>query len=266
MPAIDQGRLRIQSANLVENFQDPPAFLRALRELLELYTNHTLRRSQSFRHVSMVSHNTPNPVLRQIQSEMASRTDAQPADAVVLTEALWKEGTFEARLLASRLLGMIPLQHAIPALSRLPDWLAQSPDKEIRAALLTDALARMRSENPEAFFTLLEAWLRSPRTNLQVWGLRAIIPLLQDPDFENLPAAFRILRPAIEKAGPSTQMDLLACLQALTNLSPTETMMFLSEILARQPNPMLVRTLRRMLPSLHPELQGGLRDLLRAPV
>ena len=263
MPAIDLARLKTHAARLSEKFSDPPAYLHGLHEYLEYYTNRTLRRSLVVRRISLPTFYTPAPVLRQLERELAPLAESHPSEAIALAEALWQSGSFESRLLSARLLGMIPLEVAFPALSRIPEWLVQSTDKDIRTALLTDSLQRLRRENPQAFFQLAEEWLRSPRTGLQVWGLRAIIPMLNGPDFENLPAAFRILRPAIEMAGPSTQNDLQACLVALAQVSPTETLVFLREILNHDPDPMLVRTLRRILPSLQDELQTGLRDLLR---
>jgi hypothetical protein len=170
---------------------------------------------------------------------------------------------FRSRLLAASLLGMIPPAQAIPALTRLPNWLGESTDEAVRHALLIDALQRVRGENPETLFILLEDWLKSPRSALQVWGLRALIPLLSEPGFENLPAVFRILRPAVEGVGPSTQVDMQACLAALGRVSLTETLFFLREILGAKPSSMLLRTLRRMLPALPEDLQSGLRDSLR---
>lgn len=263
MPAIDLARLKIQAANLAESFGDPPAFLRGLTNLLEFYTNRTMRSSQVARKLSLPTFHTPAPVLRQVERELAPLASSMPAEAIALTEALWTSSSLESRLLAARLLGAIPLTQAVPALARLPGWLAQSTDRVIRAAILGDSLARLREENPQAFFVLLEEWLCSPRSALQVWGMRALIPLLSQSGFENLPAVFRILRPAVLMAGPSTQPDLQACLLALQTFSTIETLGFLQEIIHDHPNPMMLRTLRRILPSLHPDLQAGLRDLLR---
>jgi hypothetical protein len=263
MPAIDLSRLKTQAALLAENFSNHPLFIHQLHELLELYTNHTMRAAQVARHLSLPTYHTPAPVLRQIERELVPLADQFPSKAVLLAYELWKDGSLESRLLAARLAGMIPPASAIPLLSRFPGWLAHSTDKEVRQALVTDSFARIRRENPGAFFMLLEEWLRSPRPAWQVWGMQALIPLLKDPDFQNLPAVFRILRPAILAAGPTTQLDLQACLAALEGISLTETIVHLRDILTAEPSPLLLRTMRRMLPAFSPELQRVLRDLLR---
>jgi hypothetical protein len=266
MPAINLSQLKTQAARLSEKFSEPDAFIRDLNELLDYYTNRTIRARQVAQRLALPTYHTPAPVLRQIQAELVSMAGIHPEQANALIESLWEAGSLESRLLAASLLGSIPLDRALPSLASLPGWLAQSTDKEIRTALLTDALARLRRENPEGFFSLLEDWLKSPRNSLQVWGLQALIPILTDPKFENLPAVFRILKPAVLSAGPVTQLDLQACLATLEQVSRTETLAFLREIVSDDPSPLMVRTIRRILPALSPDIQAGLRKMLRAPV
>ena len=266
MPAINLARLKTQAARLSEKFSEPEAFVRELNELLDFYTNHTIRATQIVRRLSLPTYRTPAPVLRQIQAELASLAGTHSVEAIALTKALWKAGSLEARLLAAYLLGSIPPAQAFPALARLPDWLAQSTDKEIRTALLTDAFARLRRENPEALFILLEDWLKSHRNSLQVWGLQALVPMLTDPQFENLPAVFRILKPALRSAGPVTQLELQSCLATLEQVSLTETRAFLFELIRDNPSPLMLRTIRRILGRFSSELQANLREMLRAQV
>ena len=263
MPAINLAILKTQAARLAENFSEPQVFVRALNGLLDHYTNRTIRAAQTAQRLSLPTYHTPAPVLRQILSEMASLPDSKPGEAVALTETLWDAGTLESRLLATSLLGRIPLTHALHLIARLPDWLVESTDKKVRTALLTDGFTRLRRENPEALFILLEDWLKSPRPATQVWGLQALIPILKDPHFENLPAIFRIVRPAFLSAGPLTQVDLQTCLATLEQVSLTETLAFLRDITRGYPPALMLRTLRRILPGLSPEMQTGLLDILR---
>jgi hypothetical protein len=263
MPAINLARLKIQAARLTEKFAQPEAFLHDLNELLDYYTNRTIRIAQVVRRLSTPTYHTPRPVLRQIESELAPLAENQVPEAVDLIKVLWNADSFESRLLAAFLLGNIPSDQAVPTLKLLPAWLNQSMDKQIRTALLTTALTRLRQEESEIFFLILEGWLGSPQPGMQVWGLQALIPLFQDPHFENLPAVFRILRPAIQAAGPITQLDLLACLAALERVSMTETAAFLREIIQTNSKPTMLRILRRILPGLSPELQEALRETMR---
>jgi hypothetical protein len=87
--------------------------------------------------------------------------------------------------------------------------------------------------------------------------------MLKDPHFENLPAVFRILKPAVMSAGPTTQLELQACLATLEEVSFTETLAFLREITSDNPPPLMLRIFHRILAGLSPELQSSLREMLR---
>jgi hypothetical protein len=263
MPAINLARLKIQAVRLSEKFNQPEAFIHDLNELLDFYTNRTIRATQIATRFSLPTYSTPAPVLRHIQAELVPLIENHPFEAFVLTDALWEAGSLESRLLAASLLGNIPLAQTMTTLENMPDRLAQSTDKEVRTALLTEGFARLRREDPEAFLFLLEEWLESPRNPLRVWGLQALIPMLTDPLFENLPTVFRILRPAIRSAGPGTQLELRDCLAALENVSPIETLAYLRETIRDNPPVLMLRTLQRILPGLPHDLHLGLKEMLR---
>ena len=265
MPAIDLARLKTQAARLSDEFGDPAVFVHDLNEVLDYYTNRTIRSTQTAQRLSLPTYHTPAPVLRQIQSELIPLVESYPTQAVVLVNALWKEKYLEARILAAWLLGSVSPSEAIPSLAHLPAWLSQSTDKKVRETLLRDSLARLRHENPEALFAILEDWLKSPRGSYQVWGLQALIPIVSDPRFQNLPVIFRILRPAVQSAGPLTQLELKALLATLEQVSLTETVAFLREIINSNPSPSVNRILKRIIPGLSAELQSALKTMIREP-
>jgi len=264
MPAINLAHLKIQAVHLADKFGEPEAFALDLKVVLDTYTNRTIRSTQKTQQSILPTYHTPTPVLRQIQSELKPLAETRPAEGLALVDALWKENYLEARVLAAWLLGNISPNEAFASISRLPNWLSQSSDRFVRESLLTDSLVRLRREDPQALFILLEQWLISPGGSYQVWGLQALIPVITDPHFENLPAVFRILRPAILAAGPLTQLELKALLLALDRVSLKETTVYLREILTNDPPAMLLRTMRRMLPAFSTDLQIALRDILHA--
>jgi hypothetical protein len=61
-------------------------------------------------------------------------------------------------------------------------------------------------------------------------------------------------------------LELQACLATLEQVSLTETLAFLREIINDNPAPLMLRTFRRILAGLSPELQSGMRELLREKV
>ena len=135
MPAIDLARLRKQTAELADLFDQPAEFLREHREILDHYVNRTLR-SQSVAPSSVLpTYRAPSVVLRHIENEVGPIAERRPIQALELADALWDEGWLETRLLAAYLLGRIPPQEE-RLLARLTAWTQAVRDPSVRAALL----------------------------------------------------------------------------------------------------------------------------------
>jgi hypothetical protein len=262
MPAIDLARLKKQTARLADIFDQPNAFLRELRDVLEFYVNRTLR-SQSVAPSSVLpTYRTPVVVLRQIETEIGAVAERQPIQALELADALWDEGWLETRLLAAFLLGRIPPQEE-RLLARLTAWTQAVRDPEVRAALLTTSLTRLRKETPDLFLILVKEWLHPARQRMWSNGIQALVPLISSPDFDNLPPIFDIVEPVIKTSPGTLQFDLQELITVLYEASPEETIYFLQQILKESKSPLPAVALRRMSPELPPELQSNLREMLR---
>lgn len=264
MPAIDLARLKKQTAQLGDLFDQPSAFLRQVREILEFYVNRTLR-SQGVAPSSVLpTYRTPVVVLRQLETELGPFAERKPIQALELADALWDEGSLETKLLAAFLLGRIPPQEE-RLLARLTAWTQAVRDPNVRAALLTTSLTRLRRETPDLFLVLVKEWLHPARQRMWSNGVQALVPLISSPDFDNLPPIFEIVEPII-KASPATlQYDLQELIIALFEASPDETTYFIQQLLKGTKNPLPAVALRRMSPELPQELQTSLREMLRKP-
>jgi hypothetical protein len=262
MPAIDLARLKKQTAQLADIFGEPMAFLRELREILEFYINRSLR-SQSVAPSSVLpTYRTPVVVLRQIEKELGPEAEKQPILALELADALWDEGWLETRLLAAFLLGRIPPQEE-RLLARLTAWTQAVRDPEVRAALLTTSLTRLRRETPDLFLVLVKEWLHPARQRMWSNGVQALVPLISSSDFDNIPPILEIVEPIIKASPAALQFDLQELIIALFEASPDETIYFLQQILQGTKSPLPAAALRRMSPELPQELQSSLRDMLR---
>jgi len=262
MPAIDLARLKKQTAQLADVFSEPATFLHELREILEFYVNRSLR-SQSVAPSSVLqTYRTPLVVLRQIEKEIGPVAEQQPILALELADALWDEGWLETKLLAAFLLGRIPPQEE-RLLARLTAWTQAVRDPEVRAALLTTSLTRLRRETPDLFLVLVREWLHPARQRMWSNGVQALVPLISSPEFDNLPPIFEIVEPIL-KASPATlQYDLQELILTLYEASPDETTYFLQQILKGTKSPLPAIALRRMSPELPDELQSSLREMIR---
>ncbi|MCB0120052.1 MAG: alpha/beta hydrolase, partial [Anaerolineales bacterium] len=168
----------------------------------------------------------------------------------------------ETRLLASYLLGRIPPQEE-RLLPRITAWTQQIRDPEVRVALLTTSLTRMRKETPNQFLELVREYLHPERTRTWSNGVQALIPMITDSDFENLPAIFDIAEPIVKEAPSTLQNDLTDLIVTLYRASPNETIFMLKHILTTTENQMTAITMRRISPNFPPPLQNELRTLLR---
>jgi len=264
MPAIDLARLRKQANRLADFFFLPDEFMKHLREILEFYVNHTLRTKENVAPGSNLrTYRTPSAVLTQIENELRAVAEANPEFALELADILWDEGALETRLLAAFLLGRIPPQEE-RLLPRLTAWTQQVRDPNVRYALLSTSLTRMRKETPDQFFNLIREYLHPARARTWSNGIQALLPMIADAANTNLPPIFDMVEPIIEEAPSTLQNDLIDLIVALYRASSNETTFLLKHILANTQNPMTVITLRRIATSFPPRLQTELRDLLRA--
>ena len=265
MPAIDLARLKKQAASLAELFDQPEAFVRALHEMLDFYVNRTLRQSGAATPASMLeTYRTPAPILKQIENELTPLAAANPDQALELADRLWDEGWLEMCLLAASLLGKLPPQEQ-RLLPRLTAWTQQVRDSSIRAALLTTSLMRLRTETPDRFLVLVGEWLHPERPRLWPSGIQALLPLIRDPEFNNLPPVFDVLTQVVEAAPGAIQNELAELLNALYDASPKETLFFLRQILSESDHPTTAITFRRISPLLPPELAEAIRELTKVP-
>lgn len=263
MPAIDLARLKKQAAQLADLFGRPDEFVRALRDMLEFYVNRTMRDEGAVAPSSVLeTYRTPPAILRQIENELTPLAASRPDEALELADHLWDEGWLETRMLAAALLGRIPPQEE-RLLARLTAWASQVRDPTVRAALLTTSLARLRKETPERFLELVGEWLNLKRQRLWPHGIQALIPLIRDPNYSNLPPIFEVLEEIVTAAPAIIQNELIELFDALYADSPTETVHFLEDILTNSENPMTATTIRRISPSLPSGLAESVRSLVK---
>src|SRR5215510_8466677 len=263
MPAIDLARLKKQTAQLADLFDQPDAFLREHREILDHYVNRTLR-SQAVAPSSVLpTYRTPTVVMRQIENELGPLAAQRPIQALELADALWDEGWLETRLLAAFLLGRIPPQEE-RLLARLTAGTQAVRDPSGRAALLTTSLTRLRKETPDLFLILVKEWLYPTRKRMWSNGIQALVPLVSSNDFDNLPPIFEIISPIL-KASPATlQFDIQELLITLYKRSPDETLYFIQQVLDSTKSELPAISLRRMLPDMPQDFQTNLREILRS--
>ena len=264
MPAIQPARLRQQVAELAEYFDDPPAYIRSLHLLLDFYSDRARRPGKTGKPGPLLmAYNVRSPVLRMLVQELNPLVQENPGGGLALCDALWAEPYLEFRLLAAMVLGQIPPDPAEEITDRLKRWITTDVEFFLIEALLNHGIERLHQEQPQVFLRLIESWMESTNTFQQQLGLRALVQIIHDPTFENLPVFFRLIQPLCLAAPVGLRPDLLDVLSALAIRSPQETAYFLRQSLMFPDAPDTPWLIRQSLSQFPTESQSRLRQAMR---
>ena len=265
MPAVQLARLRTQVDQLVWQFTRPQDFQRGLKNLLEMYAEWSYHPGEAIEPGSLLpTYHVAPLLLHQVEQQLTRQCQEMPAAALALADMLWQDEYFEPRLLAAFILGQIPLKPAEEITRRIKAWSDPSLDKQIQEAIFSQAALRLRRENNAAWMEIISEWITASQVPAQVMGLRALVSLLEDREFEDLPGAFSILQPLMVTVPSRLHSELLVVLQAMVRRSPVETTHFLRQALSSTSSPIPARLVRQILPTLSPEMQASLRRSLSA--
>jgi hypothetical protein len=264
MPAIQLARLRLQAAHLRDSFSRPEAFARGLQAMMEYYADRTHRSGQSGEPPPLIpAYHAPAPVLRQVLLELKPLIQQNPEAALVLADVLWSQNNLECKLLATSILGNIPVENTNGVLIRITAWSRVEKEDKLLQALLNQGLAGYRRTSPINFLKLVEQWLASDLLNEQKTGLMALAVLIEDPSFTNLPAIFQRLTAPVKAVPAGLRSSLLDVLRGLARRSPTEAAYFLKENLLSPGSLAAAWLIRQLLNEFPKDTRETLRESLR---
>jgi len=264
MPAINLPRLKLQAAELASLFDQPEAFLRDLNGLLDLYADRVHRFGQAGEPPPLIqAYHVPPPMLRQLSQELNPYAVQDTARTLALCDLLWTEPMFEPRQLAAMLLGQAPLTPAEAILERVERWAQPISEDRLINALVQYGLSRVSREQPERLLQQGSDWLASNDTGLGRLGLRALLLLVSEPSFENLPAILHQLMPFVRAAPYPIRADIMDVLIALARRSPKETAYSLRQNLEAPDHSETAWLIRQAMPYFPADTQASLRAALR---
>jgi hypothetical protein len=110
---------------------------------------------------------------------------------------------------------------------------------------------------------LINEWLAANEMHYQKIGLRTLLPLVQDPDIENLPIFFNLIQPFARSLPTSISPDLIDIVEVLARRSPQETAYFLRQTLSFPNSPDTPWLIRQVIKFFPTEIQTSLRKALK---
>jgi hypothetical protein len=265
MPAVELTRLRSQINALIVHFSDPVAFRGGLSSLLDQYANRAYRPGHTVQVQNLLPSYRVSPLItHQLEQELSRTCREQPLYALGVVEALWRDTYLETRTLATVLLGAIPASHTAAVVQKLREWATPAENFRMLQALFANGTITLRSAASQQLFALIDVWLSSDDSQVQALGVQALVPLVTDGNFENLPPVYRLLSPLVQHVPPALTTELSEVLVALSQRSPTETVYFLRQALPLASSPATARLARKCLPLFSPQQQASLRAALQA--
>jgi hypothetical protein len=264
MPAIQLSRLKLQAAELAEHFDDPDTFMRKCTDLFEFYADRTHRPSRAGAPPPVIpTYKIQPPALRIILLELTPLARSYPQEALSLANIAWGNGYLEFRLLAINLVGAVPATPHEPVVERILSWNQENQEDKLLASMANQGLANLRKGNHALYLELVASWLSESNLNTQKLGVQALVTLIEEPRFENLPVAYRLLTPICQDAASELRPYLLDGIRALASISPQETAYFLRQLLSARRSKSSLWLARHSLEFLPPDIRKRIRTMLR---
>lgn len=264
MPAFQLTRLKTQIGDLSRLFTRPEEFQRCLRDLMELYADWAYRPGEEIKLLSFTpSYRVPPLILRHLTQELGGMCRENPHAALALADVLWRDKYIEPRLLAVQIMGQTPIVSLDAVIEQFQNWVVPGEDNQALDALFEIGSLNLRHEAPSEWLGLIDGWLQNQDVRYQILGLRAMLSVINDPGFVNLPPVFCMLVPIIQECAESLDTSLLIVLGALVKRSPIETAyLFRQQVLNPLCKQRTRRLLRQCMAFFEPETRENFRDIL----
>jgi hypothetical protein len=262
MTAINPAKLKIQCAELGELFQYPPRFISGLHDLLAFYDARIRQTSLSQAPLSMKTYQVPAPVLRALELELGDVLDKNPDQGFNLVDALWQEEWLEIRQLAVNLLGLLPTSTPESILERIQTWMNNCTSENLKRQIMTRAMARLADEKPSQVLAYLKSLASSDSQSNRQGALFGLVLFAEDPDFDNLPVVYNILRNILLIEETVYIKEITTLINLLQMKSDQETAYFLVRQVATASKPRIFRVIRQVLGTFTEESQQLLREKL----
>lgn len=225
MPAIDPERLKQQIGRLLDVVSDPVELQRGCIELLDFYTDRTVKSiAIGEADEAYLTFGAPKPLMRALSLGLRTRLEDQPMASFPAAAALWEAGYRETRILAASILGGLDGED-VPGWAET--WAFECDDQVALRELANQGLASWRMANPTAFLERIEIWLVSTQKKLQTFALLALHSAVEDTSFVDLPTVFRLLNGSTGRFSGASFHALDRLINALASRSPQEAARFL---------------------------------------
>ena len=264
MAAIDLTRLRKQIEGLKEVFSQPAEFRQRLHDTLQFYHRYAHRQHKDAVPVSfMRTYDLPEQILPQIAYGLSLKARQDARETLAVVDELWQDEHYEARDLATYLLGQVPLTARADVYERIRQWSSVPMDRAVVSSVFSKGSQLLRSEDPKGWTEFVGSLLASPLERLQNHGLYALSLLVEQSHTDQFPQFFRWIRPFLQSDQALIQPNLSKVIAALARRSPAETAYILKEVMSDTDGSGIEQRVRSYLPFFDEKVSEGLQASIR---
>ncbi len=264
MPAVDPARLRFRVEDLLTHFNSPSVFHRELQHLFDLYANRVLRQGAHAPPKPLIpTYNLPRMVTRQLELDLKPHIIENPQAALALADDLWIDDYFEVKQLAIFLLGTVPLEEPDLICQRVESWATPQVDQSVLTVLLSRGVVKLQNTFPQAWAEMVESYLTGDDPKMTAIGILALTEGVKNLALTNLPVIFRLASPVLRHPHNTAMKYLQALVEAMAQVSPTETTFFLKQTLATTTSPNTPRLVKQCLGSFPESARQDLAATLK---
>ena len=264
MPAVNPTRLSFQIADLIKSFHTPHDFHKKIKDLFSLYANRTLRYGDRLALPPLMpTYHLPDPVMRQLKTELVPILSEKPKAGLALADTLWEDDAYEVRLVAIFILGHAAVDSPDPILSRLNQWLSPDLDPNLKEAILHSGTQGLQSRFPDRWEAWIGPLMAHKNPQFIALGLIGLRSGLQSSPYQKLPVIYRLISPIVRNPQPAVTNQLKRLIEVLAQQSPTETAYFLRQALSLSDTHKTGRLIRQCLPMFPDDLQKELQEVLK---
>jgi len=265
LPAIHLARLRKQAVELAAYFSEPKRFDFHFTQLLDFYSNRTIKPGKPTSSKSQVkSYKVQDPVLRTILVEISPSALNDPEAALHLAKLLWNIIILEKRIFAIRLLGLLPVKDAPSTFDLIEDWSQACHEEQLLEEFASHPLLAINQENWPLYLEYLKKWLGSESQSLVRLSLISIAVILKERSVIDLPPVFKLLMPLFSEPEFSQRSLLNPIFKSLARQSPDEMMFLIRQIYASQEskNKNFMKLLKKNLEYFPESYQESLESMI----
>lgn len=264
MASININKLRFQIADLVAHFSDPDLFYKCFLEIMDQYSQRSLRKgSESTVNSFLPTFNCPDQVINQIIIGLQDKIRLEPVNALHIADQLWMDRYLESHELAALILGHIPTAYSSKVLDRIILWASPELDGAALKVLFAEATRGILKQDSKVLEDAIAGMLDKQDIEMHKIGLEAILSLINNQDFDRFPILFKLITPFILESGDEiVHLKTLAVLIALIKRTPIESAYYLKQSLAYSESNQVEGIIRRLIPNFPPDLRQSLLDAI----